>query len=92
MDQYIFSKLSIVLEWNGYVLSCDRVSGRCPKLKEDRLAELHYLLYMRQQLVLLFGSFQSHFRHHSVHFSFIELRLYAKEGVANKIPFIACRK
>jgi len=24
-------------------LSCDRDSGRCPKLKKDRLAELHYI-------------------------------------------------
>ena len=28
------------------VLSCDRDSGRCPKLVKDRLTELHYTLEM----------------------------------------------
>ena len=34
----------------------------------------------------------SHFRHHSVSFSFIKLRLYTKERIPNRMSLVACLK
>ena len=48
-------------------------------------------LYLRQPLVLSFGSFQSHFRHQSVHVSFIKLRGHTKERLRNRMPLNAYR-
>ena len=59
---------------------------RCPKL--NKIPPTGVALYMH-------CSFQSHsnwshFRHPSVYFSFVKLRLYSKERIPDKIPFITC--
>ena len=75
-------------------ISCDCNNGCCPKLKKgcERLVySCFIIIYGPGVSTVNRPFFISNFWHSSVHFNFIQLRLYTNERILNRMQFTASR-